>query len=183
VECHKGSHFSDDKVHVIGLAAEGEHINPKEKGRGEAIEVLLKNPFNSRGEFSDDKSAGYLDGVAASEAEGGKWRTKGLRNVAVTGPWMHTGQFDALKDIVEFYNGGGHESGFVGTKDKAQKELHLTDAEIEDLVAFLQTLTGEPVPAALRADTSKRSEDEDMQGSDKDEQGMEDGEFRNKDCY
>ena len=62
---------------------------------------------------------------------------------------MHTGQFKTLREMVEFYNDGGHPDGFVGTKDPLIVPLNLTESEIDDLVAFLGTLTGEQVPAAL----------------------------------
>lgn len=155
VECHKSSHFSDDKFHVIGLVAEGPHIIADEVGRANVIDRMMQNPFNSSGEFSDDRNTGRLDDLPMSDEETGKWRTKGLRNVAMTGPYMHTGQFDNLTDIVKFYNGGGDLMGFVGKKDEAIMELNLTDAEIADIVAFLESLTGDPVPAELRTDTSK----------------------------
>ena len=44
--------------------------------------------------------------------------------------------------------------GYLGTKDEAMKKLDLTDAEMNDIVEFLGTLTGEEVPTALRMDTS-----------------------------
>lgn len=155
VECHKTSHFSDDKFHVIGLVAEGPHVVPEEIGRANVLGRMMKNPFNSSGEWSDDKNTGRLNDLPSSETEIGKWRTKGLRSVAMTGPYMHTGQFDNLTDVVKFYNDGGDPADFVGVKDKAIKELNLTDQEIADIVAFLESLTGDPVPAELRADTSK----------------------------
>lgn len=156
VECHKTSHFSDDKFHVIGLVAEGPHIVEDETGRANVLDRMIQNPFNSDGEFSDDRNTGRLADLPMSDAEVGKWRTKGLRNVAMTGPYMHTGQFDNLTDVVKFYNEGGDPSGFVGVKDKAIKELNLTDAEIADIVAFLESLTGDVVPVELRTDTSKK---------------------------
>jgi cytochrome c peroxidase len=156
VECHKSSHFSDDEFHTIGLVAEGPHIIPEETGRAAVLDRMVKNPFNSNGEFSDDKNTGRLDNLPSSESEVGKWRTKGLRNVAMTGPYMHTGQFDNLTDVVKFYNEGGDESGFVGKKDEEIKKLNLTDAEIADIVAFLESLTGDPVRVELRTDTSKK---------------------------
>ena len=64
---------------------------------------------------------------------------------------MHTGQFKDLHEVVRFYNEGGHTDGIVGTKSELMVPLGLSDAEIDDIVAFLGTLTGEPVPAALLA--------------------------------
>lgn len=154
--CHAGPHFSDDDFHVNGLAARGDHIVAEETGREAAIPVVLANPFNSDGEFSDDQSSGRLDGLVATEEARGKWRTKGLRQASVTGPYMHTGQMETLREVVEFYNKGGDEAGVVGTKSDKIKPLNLTEQEIDDLVAFLESLTGEPVPEALREDTSAK---------------------------
>jgi cytochrome c peroxidase len=117
---------------------------------------VLTNPFNSSGEFSDDRTTGRLAGVAMDPNERGKWRTKGLRNVTKHPVFMHTGQFTSLQAVVEFYNQGGHEAGFVGVKDEQMKKLNLTDAEMTDLVAFLETLAGEEIPETLRVDTSAK---------------------------
>ena len=46
--------------------------------------------------------------------------------------------------------------GYMGKKDEAMKKLDLTDAEMNDIVEFLGTLTGEEVPAELRMDTSAK---------------------------
>jgi len=152
--CHAGPHFSDDDFHVNGLAPEGAHVVPEETGREAVIQHVLDNPFNSSGAYSDDKDTGRLDGLVATEEARGKWRTKGLRQAEKTGPYMHTGQFETLREVIEFYNEGGAETGYVGKKDARVKPLNLTEAEIDDLVAFLESLTGEPVPADLQADTS-----------------------------
>lgn len=154
--CHKGNHFSDDDFHTIGLIAKGENVNPEDAGRALWIDRTLSNPFNSDGEFSDDRNTGRLKDLAAAKADAkGKWRTKGLRNVAMTGPYMHTGQFEKLEDVVKFYNDGGDEAGFLGVKDEEIKKLNLTDAEMADLVEFLKTLTGVPIPAELMQNTAK----------------------------
>ncbi|AKT36888.1 cytochrome-c peroxidase [Chondromyces crocatus] len=156
VACHAGPHFSDDAFHVNGLAPVGPNINPKETGREAAVRALLENPFNSSGPYSDDRSTGRLDDLSVSPELRGAWRTKGLRSVAETGPYMHTGQLQTLRDVVAFYNEGGHEAGFVGAKSDKVKPLNLTEQEIDDIVAFLETLTGAPVPVALREDTSAK---------------------------
>lgn len=157
VACHSSSHFSDDDFHVNGLAPEGPHINPEEIGRLATIPIVLANPFNSNSQRSDDRSTGRLDDLAPTEDLRGKWRTKGLRQAAETAPYMHTGQLATLREVVEFYNAGGHETGVVGVKSDKIKPLNLTAQEIDDLVAFLESLTGEPVPEALREDTSALS--------------------------
>jgi len=154
VNCHSGPHFSNDEFHVNGLAPAGENINPAETGRENAIPHVLDNPFNADGIYSDDRSTGRLDGLAPTEEARGQWRTKGLRQATQTAPYMHTGQLATLREVVELYNNGGDEAGYVGVKDPQIKPLNLTETEIDELVAFLESLTGQPVPAALQADTS-----------------------------
>lgn len=79
----------------------------------------------------------------------GQWRTPSLRDVALTGPYMHDGVYSTLRDVVKHYNTGGvHSLGgeTLGVIDPKIKVLNLTDPEIDDLVAFLETLTGELDP-------------------------------------
>jgi cytochrome c peroxidase len=75
----------------------------------------------------------------------GQWKTPSLRDVAVTGPYMHDGMYATLRDVVVHYNLGGiHERGgeTIGIIDAKIKVLNLSDQEIDDLVAFMETLTG-----------------------------------------
>ena len=55
---------------------------------------------------------------------------------------MHNGVFQTLREVVEFYNASGGEGPDV---DRMLRPLGLTDAEIDDLVAFLEGLTGDPI--------------------------------------
>ena len=74
----------------------------------------------------------------------GAWKTPGLRDVAVTGPYMHTGMYATLREVVEHYNRGGTTDAGgeqIGTLDPKIKQLNLSEQEINDLVAFLETLT------------------------------------------
>jgi cytochrome c peroxidase len=73
------------------------------------------------------------------EADKGAFRTPSLRNVAKTAPYMHDGSLKTLKDVVDFYVGGGSSNPQL---DKEIKELKLSGQEKADLVAFLESLTG-----------------------------------------
>jgi cytochrome c peroxidase len=53
---------------------------------------------------------------------------------------MHTGIFNTLDEVVEFYNQGG---GPHSNKSPKILKLNLTESEKKDLVAFLKTLTGD----------------------------------------
>jgi cytochrome c peroxidase len=82
----------------------------------------------------------------------GQWRTPSLRDVQITGPYMHDGVYTSLRDVVVHYNHGGmHSLGgeTLGVIDDKIKVLNLTDQEIDDLVAFLGTLTGQVDPAVI----------------------------------
>lgn len=72
------------------------------------------------------------------EADKGAFRTPTLRNVALTGPYMHDGSTKTLRGVVDFYVGGGSSNPQL---DKEIRKLELSGAEREDLVAFLEALT------------------------------------------
>ena len=75
-----------------------------------------------------------------NEADKGAFKTPSLRNVAQTGPYMHDGSLKTLRNVVDFYVGGGSSNAYL---DKRIKALTLTGREREDLVEFLNSLTGE----------------------------------------
>ena len=79
--------------------------------------------------------------VTGREADRGKFKTPSLRNVALTGPWMHDGRFKTLREVVEHYNSGVQNSPNLDKLLQNGKKLGLTDAEVDALVAFLKTLS------------------------------------------
>ncbi len=68
-----------------------------------------------------------------------KYRTPILRNVELTAPYMHDGAFNSLREVVEFYNRGGVPNELLSPLITA---LNLSDQEIDQVVAFMLTLTG-----------------------------------------
>ena len=86
--------------------------------------------------------------ITENPADRWKFRTPGLRNVALTGPYMHDGSLSTLRDVVAFYNRGGEPNPQL---DPLIHPLGLSEREIDDLVAFLESLTGSNV-ATLVAD-------------------------------
>jgi cytochrome c peroxidase len=91
---------------------------------------------NGEGEFTD---LGRFKQTKI-EADKGKFKTPTLRNVALSAPYMHDGSLKTLKDVVDFYAGGGNSNPYL---DKDMKPLHLSAQDRADLVAFLEALTGE----------------------------------------
>ena len=131
------------------------HVPDEDTGRYAAIPKALAATFGVNSEWSDDTSTGKLDDLVQDESQMGQFRTKHLRQVAETGPYMHTGDLASLREVVEFYNAGGGESGFSGQKDEVIIPLNLSETEVDDLVAFLETLTGEDIAADLLVDTAR----------------------------
>lgn len=99
---------------------------------------------------------GLLENTNVSgNAQRGRFRVPTLRNIAVTAPYMHNGVFKELKTVVHFYNtrdvpgainpetGASWESAEVSTNVVTANvgNLGLSDADEDDIVAFLNTLT------------------------------------------
>jgi len=80
--------------------------------------------------------------ITQNPADRWKYKTPSLRNIALTAPYMHNGAFSSLRDVVAFYNQGGVANENL---DPLVKPLRLSEGEIDALIAFLQTLTGNSV--------------------------------------
>jgi cytochrome c peroxidase len=97
----------------------------------------LGTGLNAEGEIVD---LGLYQ-TTGREGDRGAFRTPSLRNVAATAPYMHNGSLKTLKDVVDFYVGGGSSNPHL---DPLIKPLtHLTKDERADLVTFLESLTGD----------------------------------------
>lgn len=87
-----------------------------------------------------------IEEFTLSPRDRGRVRTPSLRNVAVTAPYMHDGRFQTLEQVIRHYAAGG-EAARLGTPDPLRDPLiigfQISDAEIADLTAFLQSLTDE----------------------------------------
>ena len=147
VDCHNTPIFTDNEFHNIGVP-EG---MAEDKGRFQGIPKLLNNMFNSAGIYSDSRSESeqMLSGMEVKPENQGAFRTPPLRNVAITAPYFHTGEFPTLLSVIEFKNDGGFTSGFSSMPAVPMEPLGLSEQELNDLVAFLETLTGELPPDHL----------------------------------
>ncbi len=70
----------------------------------------------------------------------GKFKTPSLRDVARRAPYMHDGSLKTLEDVVRYYDKGGTPNKYL---DRDIAPLKLTDGDVADLVAFLESLTGD----------------------------------------
>lgn len=117
-------------------------------GKGKCIEChfganLALNQFRNIGLFDGKKLNDSGRAVITHDPRDiGKFKVAPLRNVAVTAPYMHNGMFKTLREVIEFYN--DPEQVVKGSKNRDSvlaKPLGLTCIEIDDLEAFLRSLT------------------------------------------
>ena len=110
--CHVGANLADEKYHNLGV---GMHKDEPDLGR-----FVVTNDAQDKGAF----------------------KTPTIRNVALTGPYMHDGSQATLEEVVEWYDKGGHPNPHLSDKIKP---LALTEQEKADLVEFMRACTG-PTP-------------------------------------
>lgn len=111
-DCHFSPDFTGDEFKNIGLYDEKRY---KDKGRYE---------------------------VTSNKSDLGKFKVPGLRNVAVTAPYMHDGSFKTLKDVIEYYSDPyKFVQKPINMDTTLLKPLNLTQNEKDDLEAFLRSLT------------------------------------------
>ncbi|MBZ5516025.1 MAG: c-type cytochrome [Acidobacteriia bacterium] len=122
--CHtieeKYALFTDNKFHNLGV--------------GMKLGITGETELTDLGRYQ----------VTKVESDKGAFRTPSLRNIALTAPYMHDGSDKNLKEVVDFYIGGGNSSPY------RDEEIHpldfLTGQERADLQEFLMSLTGEVPP-------------------------------------
>ena len=135
VQCHNGPTGSDGKFHRLGVP---EHPD------------VLANPLRTITMLRHYATSGMPNYMAARTDLGfyaiskepkdiGKFQTPSLRELKVTAPYMHNGVFGTLDQVVDFYDQGG------GGKGTELKPLGLTANERKALVAFLLSLSGDPI--------------------------------------
>ncbi len=135
--CHSGPRFSDDKAHNTGVPENPElwrdprrHVTFITYAMFMGVEDYMNIRRDPGAHVRTHKSDG---------SDIGKFMTPGLRELAVTAPYMHNGVFKTLKQVVRFYNRGG---GRDRNKDPALRPLDLSTEEQTDLIAFLNALSG-----------------------------------------
>ncbi len=147
--CHAGPNFSNNAFHNIGLE-DRDWLKPFDQGRYSGISLLLDNPFNSAGRFSDNPEAGTLkiDHLVQSDAQLGAYKTASLRNLATTAPYMHGGHFETLEQVVQSYS-DLDEFPSVGHREELMQKLEWETPEVQSMLAFLETLEGEELQEEL----------------------------------
>ncbi len=148
VSCHAIAEdhalFTDNGLHNTGIGFERAM---KKEPEAERVQVAPGRWLNVPTTFIKsvgNEPIGDLGHYEATQDPDDRWkyRTPILRNVDLTAPYMHDGSLSNLHEVVEFYNQGGFKNE---TQSELIKPLYLNKNEIDDLVAFLKTLTGDNV--------------------------------------
>ncbi|NNJ77069.1 MAG: cytochrome-c peroxidase [Anderseniella sp.] len=143
VQCHTGAMLTNEKYYNLG-------VPPYDGWETDALaQITFRFELYAKG-VTQDKYQKYKDDPGyyfrtKQVADLGKFRVPSLRYTKYTAPYMHNGMLASLADVVEFYNAGGGENEFSATKTKLIKPLGLNDKEKADLVAFIESLSGERI--------------------------------------
>lgn len=138
--CHSGARFSDDTPHNTGVPENPEiWSNPLRHITFVTFAsfIGIENYMNIRRDVGAHIRTHKVDG-----SDIGKFMTPSLRELTYTAPYMHNGMIGSLEEVVAFYNSGG---GKDPNMDPRIKPLELSAGEQSDLVAFLKSLSGEPL--------------------------------------
>lgn len=139
-QCHNGPLLTNNEFHNTGLInSEGE---VPDKGRVAGVREVLGDPFNCKGEHSDDpgRNCAELEFTRAGPELIGTFRTPSLRNLGSTAPYGHKGQVPTLADMLAHYNAA--PDAMIGHNEA--KPLRLSARELGYLEAFLDTLSESP---------------------------------------
>jgi len=118
-------------------------------GGGTFLAHNLDTTFRNNGLLSDAEMQGKgLYQVTGHTSDQGKFKVPTLRNVELTGPYMHDGRFTTLEEVVEFYSSGIKQNqnldiNFTKNPDRLDQYggLGLTTREKQALVMFMKTFT------------------------------------------
>jgi cytochrome c peroxidase len=130
--------FTDNDFHNIGIGI----IRHNVVALTRQAEQLIKSGDTSaidRAAIQSDMSALGRFLITQKESDIASFKTPDLRNVLVTGPYFHDGSQETLWDVVDHYNkGDGLKDPYL---DEDIQPLALSEEDIDDLVAFLASLT------------------------------------------
>ncbi len=146
IQCHDGAFFTNERYYNLGVpdnwgfeedALKQITFRFEQYAKG-VTEEIYRNTKTDLGLYYRSKV----------DSDMGKFRVPTLRYLTPTPPYMHNGAFFTLEEVIDFYDAGGGEDAIeknfgFSTKTDLIQPLGLTAQEKSDLVAFLESLTGE----------------------------------------
>ncbi len=119
-------------------------VPPYYKDTESEVLGVLKNPRTTHKELDDDKGR-ITNGIHTESAwmYVNAFKTTTVRNIEVTAPYFHNGAYKTLEEVIDFYNNGGGNGVDLNVTNQTLSEdsLNLSEAEKQDLIAFLKSLT------------------------------------------
>jgi cytochrome c peroxidase len=138
---------SDNRFHNIGVSARHQNF---EQLAAKALQTL-KGLEGQAGVDAVDRLALETDMselgrflVTKDRSDIGSFKTSQLRNVGVTGPYMHDGTLQTLWDVMDHYNKGGEANLYL---DGGIEPLALTEKEIDAVIALMFSMTDDRLAA------------------------------------
>jgi cytochrome c peroxidase len=141
--CHSGPLLSNEKYYNLGVPPATDWDDDGLAQISFRYELYAKGSTEEMYRKTKDDPGFYFR--SKEEADKGKFRVPSLRYTKYTQPYMHNGQLETLKDVVEFYNAGGGENEFAKNKTDLIKPLGLSPRDVDDLVAFIESMSGEEI--------------------------------------
>jgi cytochrome c peroxidase len=130
--------FIDNDFHNIGIGILRHRVGPLAQQAEREVAQGHLSAIDTAAITSELSVLGRFL-VTKEQSDIASFKTPGLRNVLVTGPYFHDGSMDTLWDVMDHYNkGDGIADPWL---DKDMQPLALTEPEIDDVVAFLASLT------------------------------------------
>lgn len=114
--CHVGANLTDELYHNLGVG------------------MAAEKPDVGRAKISGEAK------------DTGAFKTPTIRNVDLTGPFMHDGSQQTLEEVVEWYAKGGHPNEHLSQRIK---KLDLNDQDKKDLVEFMKACTSGFTPVVI----------------------------------
>jgi cytochrome c peroxidase len=155
VTCHEfnasSPFFTDFKYHNIGIGMKAtknfEALARQIQSMAQAgtltqaaiDKLALTEGFSELGRFL----------VTRQPKDLGAFKTSPLRDIELTGPYMHDGSLKTLREVIDFYNQGGELNPNL---DGGIIKLNLTEQEINDLEEFMKALTSNRVRRLARGE-------------------------------
>jgi cytochrome c peroxidase len=137
ISCHNGPLFTNNEFKSINVP----DFSGSDRGRLAGAEEVLRNAFNCLGEFSDSEEESCSDLIYIKQNDPeltAAFKVPTLRNLSLTAPYMHSGLFPRLADVLRYYNHPLQRAG-----DHLDiVPLDMFPHELEQLEAFLMTLDG-----------------------------------------
>jgi cytochrome c peroxidase len=142
INCHSGANFSDGEFHHSFLQSKLNRAT--DLGRYNGINQLMQSNFNANSQYCDTNKKDFIkkvDFIYKSYEFRNQFKTPTLRNIEKTYPYMHTGQYENLREVINHYNTISNKVEVNQHKEILLSSLSLSESEINDLLEFLKTLT------------------------------------------